>query len=282
MKTQRIWLITGASQGLGLATVKYLLSRGQTVVATTRDVAKFDSQLRQRPGLEVIGLDLTSEIAVQNAVKLIAGKYGRIDILINNAGYGFAGAVEEASETEIAKVLTINVEATLRMIRYVLPVMRSAGCGHIINLSSNAGLVSSAGFGIYNASKYAVEGFSEALYQEVKDLGIKVTLIEPGAFRTNFLASSLAVAQRSIADYDATAGNFKNRLRANNGLQAGDPERAAEAIIRITEMQPPPLRLLLGQDAYLRIYQKLTEMTAEFEQHRALTLSTGYEPSSII
>lgn len=281
MNTKKTWLITGASQGLGLATVKYLLSREQQVIATTRDADKFDPELRKRPGLEVISLDLTSEIAVQNTIELIAAKYGRIDMLINNAGYGFAGAIEEASEAEVAKVLAINVEATLRMIRYVLPVMRQAGSGHIINLSSNAGLVSTPGFGIYNASKYAVEGLSEALYHEVKDLGIKVTLIEPGAFRTNFLASSLAVAERSIADYDATAGNFKNRLRTNNGHQPGDPERAVEAIIRVAEMEHPPLRLLLGQDAYLRVYQKLADMSAEFEAHKSITLSTGFQPVTI-
>jgi NAD(P)-dependent dehydrogenase (short-subunit alcohol dehydrogenase family) len=280
MNNQKIWLITGTSQGLGLATVKYLLSRDQKIIATTRDADKFDAELRKHPNLDVISLDLTSEIAVQNAVELIAAKYGRIDLLVNNAGYGFAGAIEEASEEEIAKVLALNVEATLRMIRYVLPVMRRNRAGHIINLSSASGLVSAAGFGIYNAAKYAVEGFSEALYHECKDLGIKVTIIEPGAFRTNFLDSSLAVAERSIADYDATAGNFKKRLQANNGHQPGDPDRAVEAIIRIVDLENPPLRLLLGQDAYLRTYQKLADMSAQFEAYRSITLSTGFEPAT--
>jgi NAD(P)-dependent dehydrogenase (short-subunit alcohol dehydrogenase family) len=280
MKSQKTWLITGASQGLGLATIKYLLSRRQVVIATTRDVAKFDATVLANPNLEVIALDLTSEIAVQNAVELIALKYGKIDLLINNAGYGFAGAIEEASEEEISRVLAINVEATLRMTRYVLPVMRNAGCGHIINLSSASGLVSTPGFGIYNAAKYAVEGFTEALYHECRDLGIKVTLIEPGAFRTSFLDSSLAIAERSIAAYDATAGTFKTRLRANNGHQPGNPEKAAEAIVMVTESENPPLRLLLGQDAYNRTTQKLANMAAEIEQWKAITIATGYDETT--
>jgi short-subunit dehydrogenase len=281
MTSNKIWLITGTSQGLGLVTVKYLLSRKQTVIATTRDAQKFDPDLRKNPNLEVISLDLTNEIAVQTAIQKIVAKYLRIDILINNAGYGFAGAIEEASESEIARVLALNVEATLRMIRYVLPVMRGQRSGHIINLSSASGLVSAAGFGIYNAAKYAVEGFSEALYHECRELGIKVTIIEPGAFRTNFLDSSLAVAERSISDYEATAGNFKNKLKENNGHQPGDPDKAVEAIMCIAEMPVPPLRLLLGQDAYLRTHQKLRDMAIEFEKHKSVTLNTGFMPATI-
>jgi short-subunit dehydrogenase len=255
MNNQKIWLIICASQGLGLATVKYLLSRAQTVIAITRDAEKFDTELCKHINLEVISLDLTSEIAVKNAIALIAAKYGRIDILINNAGYGFAGAIEDVSEAEITEVLTINVAATLRVNRYVLPVMRNAGCGHIINLSSAPGLIGAAGFGIYNAAKYAIERFSEALYHEVKHLNIKVTIIEPGAFRTNFLDSSLAVARRPIHGYDATAGNLKKGYGQIMGVSPGDPERNTEAIVRIAEMESPPLRLLLDQDACYRATQ---------------------------
>ncbi|WP_284653468.1 oxidoreductase [Flavobacterium terrisoli] len=276
MKNNKVWLITGASQGIGFAAVRYLLSKNQTVIATTRDADTFDKNVIKNPLLEVISLDLTNEENVEKAVSYVSEKYGTIDILINNAGFGFVGAIEEASEDEIAKVLSINVEATIRMTRYVLPVMRKAGSGHIINLSSASGLVSSAGFGIYNAAKYAVEGFSEALYHEVKDLGIKVTIIEPGAFRTNFLDSSLAVAKKSITDYDATAGNFKNILKGNNGNQPGDPERAAQIILEISEMENPPLRLLLGQDAYNRVTKKLADMQAEIEKMKYITLLTGF------
>jgi short-subunit dehydrogenase len=276
MKNNKIWLITGASQGIGFAAVRYLLSRNQTVIATTRNADVFDKEVIKNPKLEVISLDLTNETEVENAISYVAEKYGTIDLLINNAGYGFVGAIEEADEIDISKVLSINVEATLRMTRYVLPIMRKAGSGHIINLSSVSGLASSPGFGIYNAAKYAVEGLSEALYHEVKDLGIKVTVIEPGAFRTNFLDSSLAVAKKSISDYDATAGKFKNQLQQNNGNQPGNPERAAEIIFEISEMSNPPLRLLLGQDAYNKATKKLSEMQTEIEQMKSLTISTGF------
>lgn len=276
MKT-KTWLVTGASQGLGLATVKYLLSRGQRVIATTRNANTFDAELRANDQLEVVSLDITNEAAVKNAVAALADKYSAIDVLINNAGYGFAAAIEEASEEEIAKVMAVNFEASIRMTRHILPVMRKAGNGHIINLSSIQGVSSTQGFGIYNAAKYAVEGYTEALYHEVKELGIKVTLVEPGAFRTNFLDSSLAVAQHAIADYDATAGNFKRILLANNGRQAGDPEKAAEAIVNITEIENPPLRLLLGEDAYKIATQKAAWLHQEFEQSKHITLSTGFK-----
>lgn len=276
MKENKIWLITGTSKGIGFATVRYLLSKNQTVIATTRNAEQFDKIVSENPKLEVLNLDLTDEIAVKNAVTHIADKYGAIDMLINNAGYGFIGAIEEASEIEISKLLAINVEATLRVTRYVLPIMRKARKGHIIYLSSASGLVSSAGFGIYNASKYAVEGFSEALHHEVKDLGIKVTIIEPGAFRTSFLDNSLAIAQNTISDYEATAGNFRKNLKNNNGNQPGDPEKAVQIIAEISEMENPPLRLLLGDDAYNRVSNKLLNMQSEIERMKYMTLSTGF------
>lgn len=276
MKKNKIWLITGASKGIGFAAVKYLLSKNQRVIATTRNAGLFDKTIAENPKLEVINLDLTDEVAVKNAIDHITEKYGAIDILINNAGYGFVGAIEEASETEVANVLAINVEATLRVTRYVLPIMRKARQGHIINLSSASGLVSSPGFGIYNASKYAVEGFSEALHHEVKDLGINVTIIEPGAFRTSFLDNSLAIAQKTITDYEATAGNFRKNLENNNGNQSGTPDKAAQIIAEISEMENPPLRLLLGLDAYNRVSNKLLDMQSEIEQMKYLTVSTGF------
>ncbi|GAA4154251.1 oxidoreductase [Chryseobacterium ginsenosidimutans] len=276
MKNNKIWLITGASQGIGFAAIRYLLSKNQTIIATTRNVDAFDKEVIKNPNLEVISLDLTNETAVENSISYVAEKYGTIDLLINNAGYGFVGAIEEAYELDIAKVLSINVEVTLRMTRFVLPIMRKAGSGHIINLSSVSGLASSPGFGIYNAAKYAVEGLSEALYHEVKDLGIKVTIIEPGAFRTNFLDSSLVVAKKNISDYDATAGNFRNQLKKNNGHQPGNPEKAAEIIFEISKMSKPPLRLLLGKDAYNRATKKLNDMQIEIEQMKSLTLSTDF------
>jgi len=278
MNSSKIWLITGASQGLGLATVKYLLAKGQQVIATTRNKSKFDQDLLSNTCLEVINLDLTNEDAVRQSVAQIAAKYGRIDFLINNAGYGFIGAVEEAREKEIEQVMAVNVFATLRMIRHVLPYMRKAKSGHIINLSSIAGIVSAPGFGIYNASKYAVEGLSEAMSHELKDLGIKVTIVEPGAFRTNFLDSSLALASQIIDDYAATAGTTKKVYTGNNGKQPGDPEKAAAAIFDVALMENTPLRLLLGQDAFIRATKKLEDLNNEFTRMKEVSLSTGFEP----
>lgn len=276
MENTKVWLVTGASQGLGLATVKYLLTRGHTVIATTRGSSKFDHSIAGHQNLEVLSLDLTSEVAVSSAVSQIAAKYGRIDVLINNAGYGFLGAVEEATSAEIDQIMSVNVSAVLRMVRHVLPYMRSARKGHIINLSSIAGIVSAPGFGIYNASKYAVEGFTEAMSHELKDLGIQVTLIEPGAFRTNFLDSSLTLSQITIADYDSTAGSTKTKYLAFNGQQPGDPERAAQEIVAVAEMADPPLRLLLGEDAYTRALAKLDSTRAEMERMKSITLSTSF------
>jgi short-subunit dehydrogenase len=276
MKNPNTFLITGASQGLGLIIVKQLLSAGKKVIATTRNADNFPAEIKAHANLEVISLDLTDETSVATMIGEIGLKAAGIDVLINNAGFGFAGAIEEAQDDEVAKVIELNLLATIRMTRLVLPLMRERRKGHIINISSNAGLVSSAGFGIYNASKYAVEGFSEALLLEVDSLGIQVTLVEPGAFRTNFLASSLAVSRIAIDDYEPTAGLFKNRLNANNGSQPGDPVKAAQAIISLSEMENPPLRLLLGQDAYNRVTAKLKAVSLEIENMKQVTLSTDF------
>lgn len=277
MKMSKIWLITGASQGLGLAMVKYLLAQGQKVVATTRDRDKFDKVLLGDNNLEVLTLDLHSEHEVHAAVAGIITTHGTIDVLINNAGHGLVGAIEELSESEISKVLAINVEASLRMIRNVLPVMRHSGKGHIISLSSTAGLSSAAGWGIYNASKYAVEGFSEALHYELLDLGIKVTIVEPGSFRTGFLDQSLAVSANVISDYDRTVRVFKKALSERNGNQPGDPDKAAAVICELTELEEPPLRLLLGSDALERAQRKIALLQTDFNRMEAITLSTDFE-----
>ncbi|MEJ5052691.1 oxidoreductase [Sphingobacterium sp. MYb382] len=277
MNSQKVWLITGASQGLGLLTVKYLLGKGQLVVATTRDQNSFDATLLKDDNLRVYSLDVTNEDAVQEVVEEVIATHGRIDVLINNAGFGFLGAVEEASVDEVNDVLAVNVLGTFNLMRQVLPYMRKEHSGHIINLSSASGLVSTPGFGIYNASKYAIEGLTEALKLEVKGLGIKVTLIEPGAFRTNFLGTSLRSAKKEIDDYLPTAGHFKTMFHHNNGKQLGNPERAVEALYAVTEMENPPLRLLLGSDAYTRVHSKLEQLLAEFDLFKNITFSTDFK-----
>lgn len=276
MKNKKTWLITGASQGLGLLTVKYLLAKDQTVIATTRDRNTFDTTLLENAKLTVVSLDITKEQDVKKVVQKIINEHGKIDVLINNAGYGFLGAVEEASSEEIEKVFSVNVMGTFNLLRYVLPFMRKEKNGHIINFSSASGLVSASGFGIYNASKYAIEGLTEALKLDVEGLGIKVTLIEPGAFRTNFLGTSLGIAKNEISDYDATAGKYKKIFLDNNGKQPGNPEKAVEALVKITEMENPPLRLLLGTDAYNRVKSKIQQLNEEFDYYKEITFSTDY------
>jgi len=277
MEQQKIWIITGASRGLGLAMVKYLLSKDQQVIATTRHPGAFHQNTGlHHPLLEVTGLDLTSETAVAATIASIYERYSRIDVLVNNAGYGFLGAVEEASQEEIAKVFDINVFASLRMVRHVLPYMRKARSGHIFSLSSIAGLTATPGFGIYNATKFAVEGFSEALFAELKELGIKVTIVEPGYFRTSFLDSSLSVAQKEIGDYDSTAGMIRRNREVWNGRQPGNPDLAAQAVFTVACDAAPPLRLLLGEDAYQRATQKYNSTLAEFERMKPLTMATAF------
>lgn len=277
MEKQKVWVVTGASKGLGLAMVSYLLSKEQLVIATTRDASRFDQLLSSSVGLEVLQLDLKDEQAVRLAMEDIQRRYTRIDVLVNNAGYGFLGAVEEANPEEIEDIIAVNVLSPLRMLRHVLPYMRGAGSGHIINLSSMSGISATPAFGIYNATKFAVEGFSEALSQELAGSGIRVTIVEPGAFRTNFLDSSIAVARRTIGDYAATAGEFRRRYLSNNGKQPGNPELAAKLICDVVDMDDPPLRLLLGKDAHARALKKIDSMREEYRRTEDLTLSTDFD-----
>ena len=272
----KVWLITGASQGLGLTMVKYLLGKNQTVIITTRDKKRFDHTLVENPNLEVYELDLTDEESVKNTIADVIVKYARIDVLINNAGYGFVGAIEETSAKEAERAIAVNVHATLRMTRLVLPHMRKRKSGHIINLSSIAGLIGSPGWGIYNASKFAIEGLTQALYHEVINLGIKVTMIEPGAIRTNFLAGSLKSSEVIIDDYADTAGKRRTTLAGNNGKQPNDPEKVVAAIYDIAQMDSPPMRLILGKDAYDRASQNLEQLKSDFEAMKEITFSTGF------
>jgi len=272
----KVWLITGASQGLGLNMVKYLLGKNQTVIITTRDKNRFDHTLAENPNLAVYELDLTDEESVKNTIEDVIVKYARIDVLINNAGYGFVGAIEETSAKEAERAIAVNVHATLRMTRLILPHMRKRESGHIINLSSIAGLIGSPGWGIYNASKFAIEGLTEALYHEVINLGIKVTMIEPGAIRTNFLAGSLKSSEVIIDDYADTVGKRRTVLAGNNGKQPNDPEKVVVAIYDIVQMDSPPMRLLLGKDAYDRASQNLEQRKSDFEAMKEITFSTGF------
>ncbi|HEY1167014.1 MAG TPA: SDR family NAD(P)-dependent oxidoreductase [Chitinophaga sp.] len=277
MEQCKIWIITDASQGLGLATVKYLLSRHQQVIAITANKRDF---LRKtglhHPRLEAMGVDLSSETEVEKAIAKIHRSYGQIDVLINNTGFGYLGAVEEASQADISKVFEANVFSSLRMIRHVLPYMRNARSGHIFNLSIVGGITAFPGFGVYNATKSAMEGLSKALHGELAELGIKVTIIEPGYFHTHFLDNSLSVAKKNIADYGNTAGRTKEGKMEGEGKQQGDLELAAKAIYEVSNEKEPPLRLLLGEGVYRWVREKRNITLEEFERMKPLTVTTAF------
>ncbi len=273
-----VWFITGTSQGFGRELVTVALARGDLVVATSRDPKKVES-LFPAAGARLLALamDLTSPAAVESAVAAALAKFGRIDVLVNNAGHGMLGAVEEVSAAEVEKVFSINVDGLLTVIRAVLPQMRQQRSGHIVNLSSIGGLVGVPGFGVYSATKFAVEGLSEALSVEAAPLGIKVTVVEPGPFRTDFLGGSLAVAEKLIPDYAETAGRTRAMAVSRNGLQPGDPVKAAEAIVLAVLADKPPLHLLLGKNALDRATEKLDNLRADMATWKDVTLGADFK-----
>jgi NAD(P)-dependent dehydrogenase (short-subunit alcohol dehydrogenase family) len=277
-KNSRVWFITGTSGGIGRELVREVLRRGDSVVATSRNpqkVAEAFSEHQDR--LLAVAMDLRNFDQVTNAVQAGISRFGKIDVLVNNAGYGFIGAIEEAQDDEISKVHEINVMGLLRVLRAVLPHFRERKSGHIVNLSSISGLVGLAGFGIYNATKFAVEGISEALAAEVVPLGIKVTIVEPGPFRTEFLAGSLAMAKNVITQYEKTAGAMRAGASTRNGNQPGDPLRAAAAIIQAVSSANPPLHLLLGRLAYDQANSKINKLQKDMEAWREVTLGADFE-----
>ena len=266
---KRIWLITGISSGLGKALARAVMHNGDFVVGTFRQADEVEAFSLHHKGRGCgMLLDITAEEEIEKCVTAAIKQFNRIDVLVNNAGVGFAGAIEETSTTEAKQVFAANFFGTLKMTQAVLPYMRQRREGHIIQISSHAGIKAFAGFGIYNASKFALEGFSEALAQEVLPLGIKVSLVEPGPFRTGFAGSRLGRAQRKIVDYEQTAGAFWNKLKAVDGQQKGDPDKAAVAIMTLTEAATPAFRLPLGKTALTTIGMKIDSLKHDIEINR--------------
>lgn len=274
-----VWFITGASRGFGLLIAREALARGNQVVATARHSSDIQKALPDAgDNLIVVDLDVTNAQQAAAAVQAATDAFGRIDVVVNNAGRGVLGAVEEISDDEARAVFEVNVFGTLTMQRAVLPVLRAQRSGHVINISSVGGLVGSPGWGIYGATKFAMEGFTEALSQELAPLGVRVTLVEPGYFRTDFLdASSLRTEGLVIDDYDQTAGAMRRTAVDVNHTQPGDPVKAASAIVDIAEVPDPPLRLLLGADSVTGVENKLRQVAADIETWRALSVSTDHD-----
>jgi len=270
-----VWFITGCSTGFGRQIATHALELGYRTVVTSRDPDDI-SDLAELGDALVLKLDVTDRTQAEAAVKAAIDHFGCIDVLVNNAGIGYFAAVEESDEQEVRKMFDVNVFGLSRMIHIVLPGMRERRRGFIVNLSSIAGLRSFPALGYYNSTKFAVEGLSEALWQEVEPLGIKVMLVEPSGFRTDWAGRSASETEHQIADYADTADKSIRELRAVSGNQSGDPVRAAEAIVQAVESPNPPHRLLLGNDAYDGAIAKLDELRAEFIEWEAVSRGADF------
>ncbi|XEC93034.1 oxidoreductase [Paenibacillus tarimensis] len=264
MTNQKVWFITGAARGIGLEILKAVLETGDNVVATVRSSAESLADKLGNPGnLEVILLDITDEQQAVAAANQAVQKFGRIDVLVNNAGYGLLSAVEEATADEVRKNFETNVFGLLNVTRAVLPHMRHKRSGHIINISSVGGLSGYIGWGVYGSTKFAVEGLTEALALELAPLGIHATVVAPGFFRTEFLdAASLTRSGNIIPDYAETVGEMRTFVTQVNNKQPGDPVKLAKAVVQVAGAEKPPVHLPLGNDAL----QRYREKTANFEK----------------
>lgn len=274
---KRVWFITGASRGIGALIAEAALANGNAVVAAGRNVEAITQRLGASPALLPVALDVTREDQAHAAVQAATARFGRIDVLVNNAGFGLLGAIEESSDKDVRRMYDTNVFGLLNVTRAVLPVMRAQRAGHVINISSIGGYRAAAGFGAYSSTKFAVEGITEALRAELAPLGIHATVVEPGYFRTDFLdASSLVVAPEVIGDYDATSGAVRRRATELNHNQPGDPAKLATAMIALVDAPNPPLRLPLGTDTLAAITAKNDYVAQEMDAWRALSASTDF------
>lgn len=276
--SSRIWLITGVSGGLGRALALQAAQNGDIVFGTLRkpeQVFEFNDLVHGKTfGIQ---LDVNKHEQIGPVLTHIVDQFGKIDVLVNNAGYGLFGAMEEVSMTEARAQMETNFFGALAMTQAVLPIMRSQRSGHILQISSIAGISSNPGLGLYNASKFALEGFTEALYLETKELNIRVTLVEPGPFRTDWAGSSSVRSAKIIPDYDAIAGERIRTINNMSGKQPGDPVKAAKAIITVVNSDKPPLRLALGKIAIDVIRNKIKLVERELNEWEELSVNTGFE-----
>jgi NAD(P)-dependent dehydrogenase (short-subunit alcohol dehydrogenase family) len=272
-----VWFITGCSTGFGRELARLVIERGWRAVVTARDADKVRDLVADR-GKQAIALALDVNDAGQVAAGVNAAEkaFGRIDVLVNNAGYGYFAALEEGEDDQVRAIFDTNVFGLIAMTKAVLPVMRKQRRGHVVNISSIGGLVGFPGVGYYNATKFAVEGLSEALAKEVEPLGIKVLIVEPGPFRTDWAGRSVKITSTEIADYAKTAGERRRQMSAYSGSQPGDPVRAAEAIIKAVASPNPPLRLLLGEMAFNTAAGKLDGLRKEFAAWKETSLGADF------
>jgi NAD(P)-dependent dehydrogenase (short-subunit alcohol dehydrogenase family) len=277
MNSKKTWLITGAGRGMGVEFAKAALAAGHNVVATGRNPEAVAKAVGE--GLFAVKLDVTQRGDAEAAVKAAVERFGRIDVLVNNAAIFEAGFFEELTPEQIERTLAANLVGQMDVTRAVLPLMRAQGAGHVITISSTAGLASGVEFtSAYAASKFGLEGWMEALRVEVAPFGIHTTVVNPGFFRTELLSEqSTRYAEPSVADYDARRGPLMAAWTATHGQQAGDPARLAQALLTIASQQPPPRRFLAGADAIRTAEQKIADLQADIESNRQLSTSLAFD-----
>jgi NAD(P)-dependent dehydrogenase (short-subunit alcohol dehydrogenase family) len=281
----KVWYVTGASQGLGLALVKKLLAQGFRVVATSRRVTELEKTvIADKTQFLPLSVNLTDEESVKKSIADTVTHFGAIDVVVNNAGYGLAGALEELSDAEARANFDVNVFGALNVIRHALPQLRKQQSGHIINIASVGGFTGGfPGFGIYCATKFAMHGFTESLAHEIKEFGLYATLVMPGYFRTNFLtSSSLVLPKNEIAEYTSVRSVQNAHTNEYNGQQAGDPDKAAEVMIKVAGMQQPPIHVFLGADAYQFAEAKMDTVRKDMELVKKWATKTNFENEAVV
>jgi NAD(P)-dependent dehydrogenase (short-subunit alcohol dehydrogenase family) len=277
----KVWLITGCSTGFGRELAKEVLSSGHRAAVTARNPDDIKDIVAAYPDAAIaVKLDVTNPNEIKAAVKQVKEKFGQLDVLVNNAGIGYFGAIEESEEAEVRRMFEINFFGLANMTNEVLPIMRAQRSGNIVNVASIGGLVGFPGVGFYNATKFAVDGYSEALAKETAPLGIKVTVIAPSGFRTDWAGRSANNSAIVIDDYKETAEANKNTIRGYSGKQPGDPERAAKAIVKAVEAENPPLHLLLGVSALKGARNKLEVLKKDYDAWEETTTGADFPAGS--
>lgn len=276
MPTDRIWLITGCASGFGRALAEAVLARGEAVVATARRVEQL-ADLAASDRVYPVALDVTSAAQRDAAIGSVVSRFGRVDVLVNNAGRTQVGAVEETTEEELRALFDLHFFAPVALTRAVLPIMRAQGGGAIVQMSSVGGQVTAPGFGAYCATKFALEGFTETLRDEVAPFGINTMIVEPGAFRTGLFRPGAAYESDEMTEYAETVGPTRQYVRGNDGLQPGDPRKAAQAILTALDAEPPPLRLVLGTDAIGNVRARLDRLTVELTSWEEVGRATAID-----
>ena len=279
MNMQKVWLITGCSTGFGRELASHVLESGNRVGVASRNIDDIDDIIKAHPDSAIsLKLDVTNQSQIVSAVEETMERFGRIDVLVNNAGIGYFGAIEESEDDQVRRMFDINVFGLANMTKEVLPIMRKQRSGVIVNIASIGGLVGFPAVGFYNATKFAVDGLSESLSKETAPLGIKVMIVAPSGFRTDWAGRSANNSKIVIEDYNATAGANKSNIRGYSGNQPGDPVRAAKAIVLAVNSENPPLRLLLGAAALKGARNKLKELQRDFDEWEDTTIGADFPP----